>query len=129
MKMMMMMSTSDEDNDDDSDAHAKAAKDMADHIQTELVSNRQNVFPMYHSIAASGSYGDRRRDGEEIEDKSVQKGKKRKSNDVLLKSIAERNKDKSKRIEIAGGISLPAPIRTKTTKNSVLAQRRRRAHE
>jgi exosome complex exonuclease RRP6 len=115
MKMMMMMSTSDEDNDDDSDAHAKAAKDMADHIQTELVSNRQNVFPMYHSIAASGGYGDRRRDGEEIENKSAQKGKKRKSNDVLLKSIAERNKDKSKRIEIAGGVSLPAPIRTKTT--------------
>ena len=115
MKMMMMMSTSDEDNDDDSDAHAKAAKGMADHIQTELVSNRQNVFPMYHSIAASGGYGDRRRDGEEIENKSAQKGKKRKSNDVLLKSIAERNKDKSKRIEIAGGVSLPAPIRTKTT--------------
>jgi hypothetical protein len=115
MKMMMMMSTSDEDNDDDSDAHAKAVKDMADHIQTELVSNRQNVFPMYHSIAASGGYGDRRRDGEEIENKSAQKGKKRKSNDVLLKSIAERNKDKSKRIEIAGGVSLPAPIRTKTT--------------
>ena len=115
MKMMMMMSTSDEDNDDDSDAHAKAAKEVADRIQTELVSNRQNVFPMYHSIAASGGYGDRRRDGEEIENKSAQKGKKRKSNDVLLKSIAERNKDKSKRIEIAGGISLPAPIRTKTT--------------
>jgi hypothetical protein len=115
MKMMMMMSTSDEDNDDDSDTHAKAAKDMADHIKTELVSNRQNVFPMYHSIAASGGYGDRRRDGEEIENKSAQKGKKRKSNDVLLKSIAERNKDKSKRIEIAGGVSLPAPIRTKTT--------------
>jgi len=115
MKMMMMTSTSDEDNDDDSDAHAKVAKEVADRIQTELVSNRQNVFPMYHSIAASGGYGDRRRDGEEIENKSAQKGKKRKSNDVLLKSIAERNKDKSKRIEIAGGISLPAPIRTKTT--------------
>ena len=115
MKMMMMMSTSDEDNDDDSDAHAKVTKEVADRIQTELVSNRQNVFPMYHSIAASGGYGDRRRDGEEIENKSAQKGKKRKSNGVLLKSIAERNKDKSKRIEIAGGVSLPAPIRTKTT--------------
>ena len=113
MMKTMMMSSSDEDNDDeDNEVHAQAAKEAADRIHAELVSNRQNLFPTYHSIASNG---DGVRDGEETENKSKQKGKKRKSRDVLLKSVALRNKDKSERIEIAGGISLPAPIRKKTT--------------
>ena len=119
--MKMMTSTPDEDDDDEEEEKddLKKAKEAAERVKGELAKkHRQTVFPSMAQAAETKNdelYTRGNKEEEEEEEEERRRGSKRKSKEPLLKSFALKNKDKSERIHIGSGISLPAPLRKKTT--------------
>ena len=115
--MKMMTSTPDEDDDEEEEKDdLKKAKEAAERVKGELAKkHRQTVFPSMAQAAETKNDELYTSGNKEEEEEERRRGSKRKSKEPLLKSFALKNKDKSERIHIGSGISLPAPLRKKTT--------------